>query len=125
MDVPTAQSTTRGERGSRAGSALHERHVGPRRHAVVHLAWTARAVGAVGGIAEHFIPLRHPADETRDREQHGEKHGGKADRVVYDRGVVVDDWIEAELDEVRVRLGMPIERERDVEEGRPTGHGEY
>jgi hypothetical protein len=51
-------------------------------------------------IAAHFHPLRDPARQAADREQHGEHVHRDAERLVDDARVEVDVRVELALDEV-------------------------
>src|SRR5581483_8356881 len=66
-------------------------------------------------VGEHLLPLRDPAGQPSDREEHGEVVGRVAHRLVDQAGVEVDVRIEPPRDEVVVLERDPLELERDLE----------
>jgi hypothetical protein len=59
------------------GSALAHGHVITLRRTGIEL---TRAADLLVGVGNHLVPLCHPANRAREREQHGEHGRGEADR---------------------------------------------
>src|SRR5690242_15646415 len=74
-----------------------DRRVVPARRARIQL---PRAANLLVGILDHFLPLRDPADGSRDREQDGEHRGREAHRLERNSGIEIDIRIKFFLDEV-------------------------
>src|SRR5690606_8755389 len=88
-----------GEAQLAGAGALPHRDVGALGLAGVDLAGTADLRLRV---VDHLLPLRDPAGQAADREEHREHLGGEADRLVDQARVEVDVRVELALHEVVV-----------------------
>src|SRR5262249_9329641 len=103
------------------GSALFDRNEGTLGRAEVNL---ARPRDLLLGVEQHLFPLRDPAGDARNREEHRERRRRDPDRLIDQARVEVDVRVELPLDEVVVLQGDPLELESDVELGVAPGDGE-
>src|SRR5215470_12345079 len=99
-----------------------ERYVRPLLLADVELPRTRDLLLGVGG---QLGPLCHPAGRPRNREQHGEKGGREAHRLVDDARIEIEIRIEPARNEVLVLERDLLELDRDVDQGIASGDLEY
>ena len=97
----------------RPGSALGHRHVVPDGLAHIDLARASDLASRVGLL---LAPLRDPAGQASEREQHREHVHREAHRLIDEAGVEVHVRVEFALLEVWVVQGRVLQRERDVQQ---------
>src|SRR5262245_61837263 len=108
--LPPQGRRSRAERGSLFPA--RNRYVVALRGAGIELARTADLLVR---ILDHFLPLRNPADRTRNPKQHREHRGREPHRLERDAGIEVDVGIELLLDEIIVMQRDPLELHGDIE----------
>src|SRR6516164_8068988 len=76
----------------------------------------ARAADSLVRLLDHLLPLGNPADGARERKQHREHGGGKANGAQRNAGIEVDVGVKPLLDEILVAERDTFELYRDIEQ---------